>query len=133
MKRCFAATLVSLFLGSAAHAQPQIGSYSAPVVNPHPVISPYLNLNRTGTATSINYFGLVRPQMDNQRAIQQLQQQFKTTENQVGQLGQLSQQQTTDEIAPTGRGVGGFMNYSHFYTPFNRNGGSAGSMPGIRR
>ena len=137
MKHCFAGLCTVLALGTNAYAQPQIGSYSPPIVNPRPLISPYLNLGtRTGNNSAVNYYGIVRPQMENRQAIQQLQQQFQTTQNlQPGQTGQL----TTDEMLPTGRTTGGYFNYSHYFPIYSRGtggstgGGTAPGMNGIRR
>ena len=121
MKRWLASTLAVLVLGTAASAQPQIGSYSRPVVSPRPTISPYLNLNRSGAGAAIDYYGLVRPQMETRNALQQLQSQVQTLEPTPGMLPNNNNQPPT-----TGRGgIGGFFNYSHFYPSLNR-GGSGG-------
>ncbi len=39
-----------------------------------PVLSPYMNLARPGTNPAINYFGLVRPQIQTGQNLQNLQQ-----------------------------------------------------------
>jgi hypothetical protein len=54
-------------------------------VNPYqrPLISPYLNMNRGGDP-AINYYGLVRPQINTAKSILQLQQQ----QQQLPALGQ---------------------------------------------
>jgi len=39
-------------------------------------VSPYLNLARPGTPAGINYYGLVRPQIDTGRALQAFQQEL---------------------------------------------------------
>lgn len=49
----------------------QIGSYNRPRTNTNPTISPYLNLDRGGNP-AVNFYGLVRPQIDANRAFQQL-------------------------------------------------------------
>jgi hypothetical protein len=74
--------------------------------------SPYLNLQRTNSP-GINYFGLVRPQMQTQQSLMQLQQQQSLLEQQtaagltaVNGLGGLPM--------PTGHQVQ-FMNYSHYF------------------
>src|SRR5688500_4172615 len=95
MKHCLAAVVGVLALGTSVHAQPQIGSYSPPVVNPKPAVSPYLHLNRGGSSAAVNFFGIVRPQLDNQRSIQQLQQQFQIQTQ--GPIGQMNQQPYADE------------------------------------
>lgn len=50
------------------------GNFGA-VPNQGPVVSPYLNLYRRGSSLAVNYYGLVRPAIDFQNAIQDLQQQ----------------------------------------------------------
>jgi hypothetical protein len=136
MKHCIAGLCTVLTLATSAYAQPQIGSYTPPVVNPRPLISPYLNLNARGmTNSAVNYYGIVRPQMENHQAIQQLQQQFQMTQNlQPGQTGQMQ----PDEMMPTGHSMGGYFNYSHYFPIYSRSaggtGGTAGTgLTGIRR
>jgi hypothetical protein len=65
-----AAGLVVLLSAGAARAQPQFGGQQ---MSPYgrPVISPYLNLFRPGNL-GINYFGLVRPQIEAREAFEQL-------------------------------------------------------------
>jgi hypothetical protein len=130
MKHCLAGLGTLLAFAASAQAQPQIGSYSPPVVNPHPVISPYLNLNRSGVSPAINYYGIVKPQIENRQALQNLQQQVQTTQNFV--QNQATQMQA-EEMAPTGRTSGGYFNYSHFFPGFTRGGssGSGSGMPGM--
>ena len=129
MKHCFAGLFAILALATNAHAQPQIGSYSPPIVNPRPAISPYLNLNtRGGINTAVNYYGIVRPQMQNTQAIQQLQQQFQTTQGWTqGQTGQLN----NDEMLPTGRALGGYFNYSHYFPIYSRGATGTTTAPGM--
>src|SRR4051794_3871339 len=77
MRRIFFRTLLTLAAAAVpnlAHAQfGNIGSYSPPQVNPYPVYSPYLNMNRPGSAAT-NYYGIVRPQMNAARNFQQINQ-----------------------------------------------------------
>jgi hypothetical protein len=118
---------LTLALAQDIYAQPQIGSYSPPVVNPRPVVSPYLNLNRGGSPPAINYYGIVRPQIENHQAIQGLQQQVQTTQTQLqNQTGAMA----NEEMAPTGRAVGGYLNYTHYFPLFSRGAGGSG---GARR
>jgi hypothetical protein len=70
-----AALIVSGMATSAAHAQFPIGGYAPPQMPSPPPFSPYLNLNRAGTAPGINYFGLVRPQQQTAQQLQSLQNQ----------------------------------------------------------
>src|ERR1700678_234592 len=80
MRVSFGLTMVAGFVltGAAAHAQgpqwrPGPGGFAP--LNQSPAFSPYLNLNRGGTSAAINYYGLVRPQIDFQNSINNLQQQ----------------------------------------------------------
>src|SRR4051812_34825560 len=78
MKKCLLAGVVALAwlaaaVGPGAEAQ---FTYQRPQTNPfgQPAVSPYLNLNRAGSNAGINYYALVKPQMDTAKSIQQLQQ-----------------------------------------------------------
>jgi hypothetical protein len=75
-----------------------------------PAYSPYLNLARPGNA-AVNYYGLVRPQIDFNNAIGDIQQDLNTL---------------AQPVDPTGRDLAGFpatghpvqfMNYTHYYAP----------------
>jgi hypothetical protein len=68
-------------------------------------VSPYLNLFRGGNP-AVNYYGLVRPQVDTQNALQRLQQQQNLN---------LTLPATADaSLFITGHPAR-FMNYSHYY------------------
>jgi hypothetical protein len=130
MKRCLVGMCAVLALGTRLDAQPQIGTYNTPVVNPRPVVSPYLNLNHGVGNPAVNYYGLVRPQIENHQAIQNLQQQVQTTQGmmQQNQPGALP----TEEMSPTGRAVGGYLNFSHYFPLLPKSGGG-GAGTGTRR
>jgi hypothetical protein len=49
-----------------------------------PAVSPYLNLNRGGTQPGINYYGLVRPQLQMQQQLQNLQNQQTALATELG-------------------------------------------------
>jgi hypothetical protein len=51
-----------------------------------PPVSPYLNLFNGGTNPAINYFGIIRPQIEFRNSIQQLQQQIAMGEQSTGEL-----------------------------------------------
>lgn len=107
---------IALLLGltSAAGAQPPM-RYTPP-----PAFSPYLNLNRAGASPAINYFGIVRPQIDFRNSIQGLQQDYRA----------LATQRPTDDpfttdLPPTGH-TPQFLNYGgYFGRPLN-------SVPGAQ-
>jgi hypothetical protein len=68
---------VLLFVAERGPAQAQV-SYQRPQLGPsnRPTISPYLNLARGGN-TAINYYGVVRPQQETARSLQNIQQQLQ--------------------------------------------------------
>lgn len=87
-----AAALVLLATTTAARAQ-------APGVPGagRPVFSPYLNLLRRDASPGVNFYGLVRPQIVAQGAIQSLQQQVNAATRLAA-----SQQAMTTELPVTG-------------------------------
>ncbi len=109
MKRVLFALVATLVTGNAAFAQ--IGYYPRPYT-PRPTVSPYLNLFRSGAT---NYYGVIRPQLETGRALQQLQFQQQW----------LAQSHAEDVAAPavmdqsyvgtTGHPVT-FFNYGHYFT-----------------
>jgi hypothetical protein len=129
MKRFGAGLAAVLCLGTGVQAQAPIGSYTPPQVNPYPTVSPYLNLNRNLNSAT-NYFGVVRPQFDNQQAIQQLQQQYQAIQGTQGMMPAGTGPVAPEEIAPTGHRMGGSFNYSHYYPLFYTGGGFGGSATG---
>ncbi|MFO0969053.1 MAG: hypothetical protein U0793_26160 [Gemmataceae bacterium] len=83
MKRWLMVLTAAAALAPAAQAQ-TVGSY--PWRNPStPTVSPYLNLNRGGSA-GINYFSLVRPQLDTQKNFAQLNQELMQMQLQSGAM-----------------------------------------------
>lgn len=124
----------------AVHAQfGGIGSYSPPKTSRNPAFSPYLNLNRDG-APGINYFGIVRPQMDANRNFQQIEQGTfvdpRLGPNQgMGPDGSVlpgAQNYLPNQAAGLRTGhPATYFYYSHYYQFPNRaGGGGAGSGAG---
>jgi hypothetical protein len=104
-------TLANLFLcASVSFAQG---------VNPAPPSNSlnYLNLTRGGNP-AVNYYGIVRPNLQNQNAWLSAQQQLSN----LSQSNSSSNQQEGG-IRPTGVGAT-FMNYGHYYPRLG--GGGAG-------
>src|SRR5947208_7910599 len=101
---------------SSAPAQAQAPLYG---VNPgrKPVVSPYINLLRSGTDPGINYYGIVRPEIAFRNSIQQVQEQQQ-------QLVDANQQQTlaTYMTLPTTGHVSGFQTQAKY---FQTKGGQA--------
>jgi hypothetical protein len=120
------AVLVLWAMPALAHGQSRIGSYQRPQVNPHPTVSPYLNLGRggNGVGTAIDYYGIVRPQQDLRNNVVNLQQQIQGLQ----QTQPVLPVAESDANLPiTGRGIGGFMNYGHYFPLLTQ--GTAGNRP----
>src|SRR5262249_51640962 len=120
MKACAWAALVGL--AAAAPAMAQVAG--SPPYNPQPVFSPYLNMNRSNSPL-VNYYGVVRPQLQTNRSIQQLGQEI--------QLGQNTPLPASIDPAAmplvTGHAVS-FMNTASYFPMYGARPGSApGSGP----
>jgi hypothetical protein len=97
---------VAAAAGSRAEAQ---FTYQRPQTNAmgSPVVSPYVNMARGGNA-AVNYYGLVRPQLDTTRSLQQLQQQVLVNQTPGGQVEQ------NNATSMTGHAVQ-FFNYGNYF------------------
>lgn len=121
--------LVLVFAASAGTASAQFmgqlgarPSYNWRYGNP---VSPYLNLNRIGSNPAVNYYGLVRPQVDTARSLQNLQ-----TEIAQGGAGQMhvgpGDALQPSSMLATGHPVA-FFNTSHYFGMNLRGGASPGN------
>lgn len=107
-----------LIVAAPAFAQP------TPPVGPNanrPTVSPYLNLLRGGSP-AINYFGIVRPELQMQQNLGQLQQQL----NQANQ----NMQGLAENLVPAGEQVlpttGHAVQFNNTLNYFNRMPGGSG-------
>jgi hypothetical protein len=87
-----------------------------------PAYSPYLNLLRPGNS-AINYYGLVRPQIDFQNQVGALQQQYGALNRDINAA---ADQPTAP---PTTGHAASFMSYSRYYPGFTAN---RTARPGIQ-
>jgi hypothetical protein len=104
--------------------------------NPRPAVSPYLNMLR-GSNAAINYYGVVRPQIQTAQTLQHLQNQQLLLPT-VQRTVPLTNDDLVDGLPSTGHPVQ-FMSYSHYFPqPGNRGGvssnvGGPGSSSYMRR
>jgi hypothetical protein len=101
-----------LALAVPAWAQQPGFPYQRPQTNPYgtPTVSPFVNLNRFGNP-GVTYYGIVRPQLNTNANLIQLQQ----------QQGYLAEQQAlgiqgADPNLPTTGHPTQFFNYSHYFS-----------------
>lgn len=114
--RAVAAVGVVLFLAGSASAQP-------PNPASRPAFSPYLNLNRAGASTTLNYYGLVRPEIQARQSIQNLQGSVAANQQAIGGL-----QTEITELPGTGHQAT-FLNYKSYFLTGGA-GGSGGTTYG---
>ena len=110
----------------AAQAQaPGFVPRPGPVYTPPPAFSPYLNLLRNGTPAGVNYYGLVRPQIEFRNAMQNLQGQVNMNQQMIGQM----QSQQNQQMGDTGHATM-FMNLNGYFMNSGGVGGNRGN-PGM--
>lgn len=90
-----------------------------------PPFSPYLNLARPGTSPALNYYGLVRPQVEGRAAAQNLLSQVQ--QNAQG-LTKLQQPGAGPVLGPTGFQVGYMTHLGYFQ---NNASGAGRGKPGL--
>jgi hypothetical protein len=100
------------FVAPSVSAQAPQPSYQT-----QPAVSPYLNLTRAGTNMAINYYGIVRPQIDFRNSIQSLQ-------TQVDNLGAGGATDNAGGGLPATGHKTQFMNYAKYFG-VTSSGGSA--------
>jgi hypothetical protein len=119
MRSYLTACVLVICLANFSHGQVP-GSGVRPTNRP--TFSPYLNLNRPGAIPAINYYGLVRPQVTYNSAIQQLQQSTLDLQQQQREPTVIS-----SELPATGH-VTDFLTHRRYFlnrSGFNSRGGMA--------
>ena len=111
-----------------AAAQFQPGGYQPPIQQ-QPAVSPYLNINRFGQPPGLNYYNLVRPQIQTQQQLMNLQNQQQLLASGLAGGGAIT---PLDKPPPTS-GTGHPVNYFDWSRYFPLQGlpiGSAAVGPG---
>ena len=99
--------LANMIFSVRADAQPPLpgGSFGAP----RPTFSPYLNLNRAGSSTALNYYGIIRPELQFRQSLSNLQGSVATNQQMIGNL-----QNDPNGLSATGHQIQ-FMNYGNYF------------------
>ena len=133
---CVAALGLSIF-GSIPSAHAQYNPYGTPggygpYVRP-PTVSPYLNLLNGGNA-GINYYLLVRPEIEFRARQNQLEAALRGLETQraAGLPGELEELLRNLNISDPLRGTGHPATFGDFQPYYNLRGGSRGPTGGSR-
>jgi hypothetical protein len=108
--------LLGPLVSEKAVAQSPYSPYS------RPAYSPYLNLLRTGALPGINYYGLVRPELDFRIGLGQLQLQANQTQQALTDLRGLSGTPISGTLA-------GFQTQGIYFNNVGTGGGPAGIGP----
>ncbi len=129
--RWLTATMIALLAFSAGRLGAQNPVGRSPGVLP-PAYSPYLNLLRNNNPAYVNYYGLVRPEVDFRSSINGLQQGVATNAAGISSLDAAGLPLTGHPTA--------FMNTSHYFlnrggqgTPGGTGGGATAPAPAINR
>jgi hypothetical protein len=131
---CAVGLLLSRGAGAAqAQARPlgPTGGIGVPGGLNRPAFSPYLNLTRPGGTPALNYYGLVRPEVQFRQSITNLQGGLIADQQALTTL-----QTDPNAVSPTGHPTQ-FMNYGGYFlntTPSQRSGAPAGgtlTRPGL--
>ena len=112
------AALALFLFGASGRAQPP--GPSGPRVSAP--FSPYLNLTRSGVPPAINYYGIVRPQVQFANSIQMLQTQVVAGPFAVPDAG-------SEQSVVTGQRFG-FQNHLGYFQNQNSFGNLGGAQPG---
>jgi hypothetical protein len=108
--------LVVVLAAGAVFAQPPIAPVAPTQPYSPPVVSPYLNLLNRGNP-AINYYGIVRPEVQDQQQLQRLQFGLART-NAVIEAAAT----TTPSLLPTTGHTVGFMTQASYFNTVNVRG-----------
>jgi hypothetical protein len=112
-------TLGLAFFVSAAPLAAQVPGIAGNPAN-RPAVSPYINLLRAGSSAGVNYYGLVKPDIEFRTGIQRNQQQIATNQQSVTEF--------TAGISTTGHPTRYMTHWNYFM-----NNGVGTPQPSFRR
>lgn len=125
MKRVVVVAVFGLLFASDAgsgRASAQVPAGPRLTGSTAPPFSPYLNLLRQGGSTTLNYYGLVRPEIQTRNAVMGLQQQVNANQNLlVGMAGQNNDPSGNAGLPDTGHAAV-FLNTGSYFLTLTPNG-----------
>jgi hypothetical protein len=120
-----AACFVSAAAPNKASAQVPIGGPGGGAPQYRPAFSPYLNLLRQGSSPAVNYYGLVRPEINFYNSINQINQQVSNNQQAIGDI-------QSSAIPTTGHRVQFLNTGSYFQSMGGGTGAQLGSLSSSR-
>ncbi len=131
MKRAFITSLAVLALWGVGvnFASAQFGTLGQPPIRPRPTVSPFIDLGMGGGA--MGYYGLIQPQTNATRSIQELQSAVMRL-NPDGSLAGQQDLLNPLNVSPalqTGH-PSTYFNYSHYYPQGTTPGAGASNLQG---
>ena len=130
MKRMVITSLAALVIMGGVglnFAGAQFGGLGQPPPRSRPTVSPLINQG-AGGINAFNYYGIIKPQFDTNRSINQLQQGLQLLNPDGSLQGALSQGQPNALGGMQTGHSATFFNYSHYYP---MGGTSTGSTSGV--
>ena len=130
MRRSIVTSLTVLALwGSIGlnFATAQFGSLGQAPPRTRPTVSPFINLGQGGAGA---FYGIIKPQLDANRSINDLQQGLQRLNPDGSLQGQLNQGHINAQTGLQTGHAASFFNYSHYY-PLTPGGASSGGTTGL--
>jgi hypothetical protein len=128
MARLLVGAVVLVAAAGLAGAQPPVPG-GGPPPRP-PAFSPYLNLTRPGGSVTLNYFGLVRPEVQAREAIRNLNQDVMANREAIGELesdtGGVTELPGTGFVPSFGTRPPYFLNTGGYFSTRPSSGGLVG-------
>jgi hypothetical protein len=113
MKPLIRTLAVLLAMSSVAHAQ--FGTLGQPPARSRPTVSPFINQGVGGGINAFNYYGIIKPQFDTARSINQLQTGVQVLNADGSLKGAISQAQPNALGGMQTGHPATYFNYSHYF------------------
>jgi hypothetical protein len=113
-------------------ASAQFGTLGQAPQRSRPTVSPYINQGVGGGINAFNYYGIIKPQIDTNRSISQLQTGVQLLNADGSLKGALSQGQQPNAVNTMQTGhPATYFNYSHYFPMSFGSTGATGTASGF--